>query len=71
MRKPKNSERNRAIFVARSAGESVESLCEKYGLKPGSLYAVLLAEKHRRAFSPLAIYREARSESISVTIGQS
>ena len=63
LRMPENSERNRAIFAAHASGETVESLCAKYGLKPGSLYAVILAEKHRRAFSTLSVYKEARSHA--------
>ena len=66
MRKPKNSERNREIFSAHSAGETIESLCQKYGLKPGSLYAVIIAEKHRRAFSTQSIYREARYAALDI-----
>jgi Mor family transcriptional regulator len=61
--KPKNSERNRAIFAAHCSGETVGSLSEMYGLRPGTLYAVILAEKHRRAFSPLSVYQEARSHA--------
>lgn len=63
MSKPNNSERNRAILAAYKAGETVESLSGKYGLKPCSLYAVILAEKHRRAFSPLSVYREGRAQA--------
>ena len=61
--KPKNSERNRAIFAAYCSGETVDNLSERYGLRPDTLYAVILAEKHRRAFSPLSFYREARSHA--------
>jgi transposase-like protein len=63
VRRSKNSERNRAIYIAFGQGESAERLCKKHGLKPGTLYAIILAEKHRCAFSPLSIYREARNQA--------
>ena len=66
LRTAKNSERNRAIFSAHSAGESLASLCQKYGLKPGSLYAVIMAEKHRRAFSTQSIYQQARYAALKI-----
>jgi hypothetical protein len=61
--KPKNSERNRAIFAAYCSGETVDNLSERYGLRPDTLYAVILAEKHRHAFSPLPVYQEARGHA--------
>ncbi len=67
MSRPKNSERNRAIFTAHGSGESIGSLCEKHGLKPTSLYAIILAERHRRAFSPHSIATEAQSQNIGKT----
>jgi len=67
MSRPKNSERNRAIFIAYGLGETIGSLCEKHGLKPNSLYAIILAERHRRAFSPHAICTEAQSQSVAKT----
>jgi Mor family transcriptional regulator len=59
MSRSKHSERNLAIFIAYSLGETVGSLSEKHGLSPNSLYAIILAESIAALSAPLAIYREA------------
>jgi Mor family transcriptional regulator len=55
------AERNRQILAAYDRGESIESLCSQHRLRPTSLAAIIMAERHRRAFSPLPVYREARN----------
>jgi Mor family transcriptional regulator len=54
------SERNRQIFAAFEAGQSLEQLGEYHGLSPGRIHAVLVAEKHKRIISPEPFYRSLR-----------
>ena len=54
------SDRNRQIFAAFEAGQSLEQLSEHHGLSPGRVYAVLTDEKHRRKVSPKPFYRFLR-----------
>jgi hypothetical protein len=56
-----NSDRNRQIFAAFQAGQSLEQLGEDHGLTPGRVRAILLDEKHRRTVSPEPFYRTLRA----------
>ena len=54
------SDRNRRIFAAFEAGQSLEQLGEHHGLTPDRIHAVLMDEKHRRIVSPEPFYRTLR-----------
>jgi Mor family transcriptional regulator len=56
----RNVERNRAIFAALEAGQTIASLCEQYGLSDQSLRAVLAHERNMRIVSPEPFYRALR-----------
>jgi len=55
------SDRNRQIFAAFEAGQSLEQLGEYHGLSPARIHAVLMAEKHKRIISPEPFYRSLRA----------
>jgi len=59
------SDRNRVIFAAFEAGQSLEQLSEHHGLSPGRVHAVLMAEKHKRTVSPEPFYRSLRAAAFS------
>jgi hypothetical protein len=59
------SDRNRHIFAAFEAGQSLEQLGECHCLTPGRVQAVLIAEKHKRTVSPEPFYRSLRAASTS------
>ncbi|MBV9548559.1 MAG: hypothetical protein JO256_02670 [Alphaproteobacteria bacterium] len=48
-----HSSRNREILRAREAGCSLEELAHKYGLQRATVKALLIRERHRRAFEIL------------------
>ena len=52
--------RNCEIFEAHAAGEAIESLASRYGLRPETVRAILIREKHRRAVSLEPYYRGLR-----------
>jgi hypothetical protein len=54
------SDRNRHIFAAFEAGQSLEQLGEYHCLTPGRIRAVLMDEKHRRIVSLEPFYRSLR-----------
>jgi hypothetical protein len=55
------SDRNRHIFAAFEAGQSLEQLGEYHGLTPARVHAILMDEKHRRTISPEPFYRTLRA----------
>jgi hypothetical protein len=55
------SDRNRSIFAAFEAGQSIAQLGEYHGLTPGRVHAVLMTEKHKRTVSPEPYYRSLRA----------
>jgi Mor family transcriptional regulator len=55
------SDRNRQIFAAFEAGETLEQLGEFHGLSPTRIHAILMAEKHKRTVSPEPFYRSLRA----------
>jgi Mor family transcriptional regulator len=59
------SDRNRQIFAAFEAGQSLEQLSEHHCLSPGRVHAVLMAEKHKRTVSPEPFYRSLRAAVLS------
>lgn len=59
------SDRNRNIFAAFAAGQSLEQLGEYHCLTPGRVHAVLMAEKHKRIVSPEPFYRSLRAAAFS------
>ncbi len=52
--------RNRAIFSAAEAGQSIDDLAQIYRLAPASIRAIMADEGHRRAVSVDAYYRDMR-----------
>ncbi len=52
--------RNRAIFTAAAAGQSIDQLAEIFCLAPTSIRAIVADEGHRRAVSVDAYYRDMR-----------
>ncbi len=58
----KNGDRNREIFAAIEAGESVDSIAIRYGLKPASVSTIIRTEKHLRAVCLYPVYRALRGE---------
>ena len=56
-----NSDRNRRMFAAFEAGQSLEQLGEYHGLTPVRVRAILMDEKHRRIVSPEPFYRSLRA----------
>ena len=52
--------RNRAIFSAAAAGQSIAQLAEIFCLAPASIRAIMADEGHRRAVSVDAYYRDMR-----------
>jgi len=59
------SDRNRQMFAAFEAGQSLEQLGEHHSLSPGRVHAVLMAEKHKRTVSPEPFYRSLRAAAFS------
>jgi len=55
------SDRNRQIFAAFEAGQSLEQLGEYHCLSPSRVRAILMDEKHRRTVSPEPFYRTLRA----------
>ena len=58
----KNGARNRAMFAARQAGETIDQIAARYGLKPNSVWTIVHTEKHRREVCPEPIYRALREQ---------
>jgi Mor family transcriptional regulator len=56
----RNVKRNRAIFAAFEAGQTIASLCEQYGLTDQSVRAVMAHERNMRIVSPEPFYRALR-----------
>jgi Mor family transcriptional regulator len=54
------AERNRAIYYAFEAGESLESLSQKWGLLVRTLQAIIRHERHKIAVSVDDFYRQRR-----------
>jgi Mor family transcriptional regulator len=44
------SDRNRQMLREREGGSSLEELARKYGLQRATVKALLVSERHRRAF---------------------
>ena len=62
---PSQSDRNRRIFEAFEAGQSLEQLGEAHCLTPTRVRAVLTAERHKRIVSPEPFYRTLRATAFS------
>ena len=60
MRHKKTKYRNREIFAGFTAGETLESLGEQYGLSVVRVRAVVIDEKHRHEVSPECFYLALR-----------
>ena len=58
----KTGARDRAIFVAFAAGQTLVELAVQFGLKQTRLRAILTAERHRIAVSPEPEYCELRGK---------
>jgi hypothetical protein len=54
------ADRNREIFAAFEAGQSIEQLSEVHGLTSTRLRAIMVAERHKRIISPEPFYRSLR-----------
>jgi Mor family transcriptional regulator len=61
MRHKKTKHRNREIFAAFQAGQTLASLGEQYGLSVVRIRALLTEEKHRHEVSPEYFYEVMRS----------
>ncbi len=48
-----HAQRNREILRERESGSSLEDLAHKYGLQRATVKALLIRERHRRAFALL------------------
>jgi hypothetical protein len=59
------SDRNRDMFTAFEAGQSLEQLGDAHCLTPTRVRAVLTAEKHKRTVSPEPFYRILRAAALS------
>lgn len=64
MRVRKMEGRNREILLSSLAGESVNELAARYGLRPGTVAAILTSERHKCAVSPSPEYRALREYSV-------
>jgi len=62
---PAKSERNRSMFAAFEAGQSLEQLGAAYCLTLTRVRAVLTDEKNRRTVSPDPFYRTLRAAAPS------
>ena len=62
---PLKSERNRRMFAAFEAGQSLAQLGEIHGLTQARVRAVITDEKNRRTVSPEAFYRSLRAAAPS------
>lgn len=62
---PPKSDRNRNMFAAFEAGQSLEQLGEAHRLTPARVRAVLMDEKNRRIISPDPFYRSLRAAAPS------
>jgi Mor family transcriptional regulator len=54
------ADRNREIYAAFAAGQSIEQLSEIHGLSISRLRAIVVAERHKRIISPEPFYRSLR-----------
>jgi hypothetical protein len=61
------SDRNRNIFAAFEAGQSLAQLEDVHCLTQGRIRAVLTAEKHKRTVSPEPFYRIIRATALAAT----
>ena len=52
--------KHQEIYAAYCQGDSIEQLAERFKIKAGTVASILMAEKHRRAVSPLPEYKAAR-----------
>ena len=59
------SDRNRNIFAAFEAGQSLAQLGDVHCLTQGRVRAVLTAEKHKRTVSPEPFYRIIRAAALA------
>jgi hypothetical protein len=62
---PPKSDRNRHIFAAFEAGQSLKQLGDVHCLTQARVRAVLMAEKHKRTVSPEPFYRTLRAAAPS------
>ena len=62
---PPKSDRNRHIFAAFEAGQSLEQLGAAYRLTEARVRAILTDEKNRRTVSPDPFYRTLRAAAPS------
>jgi hypothetical protein len=58
---PPKSDRNRSIFAAFEAGQSLEQLGDVHCLTPARVRALLTDEKNKRTVSPDPFYRSLRA----------
>ncbi len=56
----KTANRNREMFAAFQAGQTIEQLCGDYGLSKTRVQAILADEKNRQTISPEPFYRAIR-----------
>ena len=59
------SDRNRHMFAAFEAGQSLDQLGDAHCLTPTRVRAVITAERHKRTVSPEPFYRTLRAAAPS------
>ena len=64
---PPKSDRNRRMFAAFEAGQSIEQLGGVHRLTQARVRAVLTDEKHKRTVSPDPFYRTLRAAAPSLS----
>ncbi len=67
---PRMGPGNRAIFVAFRSGAEIADLAAEYGLRSGTIAAILTTEKHKCALSPDPEHRVFRESGVSETYAE-
>jgi hypothetical protein len=62
---PRTAMRNLELFMAATAGASVEAIAERFNLSVARVHTILIAERHKVAVSPDPIYRALRQKHLA------
>ncbi len=60
--RPRNTERNRSIFVAYQNGRPLEEIAQEFGVNSTRVQQIIREERYKLAYSQDAYYRVMRSQ---------